>query len=417
MSHALPLVDRHDADSLIAPVQAETHVHGGEIINVGAYPIDALVENDMSTRNWKWRRLFESDGAAPIWLHPDQVLLEQRQIQATDNRPGRIIKATIGSKAVALAILLPKRRTYSAIPGIGPRLGLRGYRLVGSHILRQPNQHIPSAFISALGDQLINDSADFLLAENIEEDGWLWTQLFSLQSRGFTVVLPKGVQPRYQIRFPDSIEDYWNGFSSTSRKTFRRLLRKSEQMRLVRVTQPDQVASFLQDAAAVSAESWQQRHLGCRIRVDDFTAERLESLAHSGALRSYLLYSGDRPVAFEFGVQFKDTFFGEETGFDQRFASSSPGQVLLLREIEDLMSHDRPACFDFGFGDAEYKQHFGVPVGRSADLLLIPPTWRARSKSWLLNTTLSAGRAARSAVERLGLARELRSTFRSTSAN
>jgi hypothetical protein len=407
------------AESDVQPETATGDVAAvaAKAVNIAAYPIDALIENELSTRHCKWLRLFEADRQAPIWLHPDFVMLEQRQIRMIDNRPGRFVKATVGSQAVALAALLPKRRTFQLIPGVGPRMSLRGYVVAGSHVLVRPGWMVPEKLFQVLGDQLIQDGADFLLVEHVDEECALWQQLASLQMQGFRMLLPKGIQPRYQIQFSASPEDYWSRFSSSSRKTFRRLLRKAEHMRLERITEPEQVATFLRDAVAVSAQSWQRKQLGSRIENDEFTRERLEILAERRELRSYLLYDGELPIAFELGLQYGDTFFGEETAYDLRYAKSSPGQVLLLRELEDLMSFNQPGCYDFGFGDAEYKQHFADPGGRSADVLLIPPTWRARSRSWILEMALSAGRAAKATVEKLGLARRLRSSFRGSVAN
>ncbi|HET6425055.1 MAG TPA: GNAT family N-acetyltransferase, partial [Planctomycetaceae bacterium] len=144
---------------------------------------------------------------------------------------------------------------------------------------------------------------------------------------------------------------------------------------LERITAVSDVPRFLGAAHRISLQTWQSRQFGLRVRNNDEERELLTILASEGLLRSYLWYSNGEPIAFTVGNQDKGCFHYEEVGYMTSHARYSPGQMMLVQLIDDLLTTNRPDWFDFGGGDADYKQIFANHESRSGTLWLWPPTW------------------------------------------
>ncbi len=177
---------------------------------------------------------------------------------------------------------------------------------------------------------------------------------------------------------PDSIDEYWQKFTSKTRNTLRRKVKQFDACQLDRITAPDQIPEFLVHAKRISQNSWQSDLLGLRVHNDDFELQLFTLLATQQAFRSYLLWRSGRPVSFCIGTQLNGLFSYEEVGYDREFSSRSPGQVLVLRMIEDLFDYQTPKVFDFGGGDAEYKRQFSNQHSRSGHIWLLRPGVRSK---------------------------------------
>ena len=93
---------------------------------------------------------------------------------------------------------------------------------------------------------------------------------------------------------------------------------------------------------------------------DENVQRRLAELAADrGWFRGYLLYLREKPVAFWHGNAYRGSFGIASTGFDPAYADDRPGTYLLMRAVDDLSREGSAQVIDFGFGDADYKRHFG----------------------------------------------------------
>jgi CelD/BcsL family acetyltransferase involved in cellulose biosynthesis len=215
-----------------------------------------------------------------------------------------------------------------------------------------------------------------------------------------------------RIRFPEQGLDYWNQFSKKTLSTFRRKLKKFGDARLERITQPEQVREFLALAHEISRQTWQSRRLGLRIRNNDAERASLSALADAGLLRSYLWFANGEPAAFCVGNQAQGVFNYEEVGYATKFAKFSPGQMLVVQLIEDLLAHDRPEWFDFGGGDADYKRMFANHTSESGTVWVTPPTWKARASLGWIQCGRTLKQTARRTIATLGLATRVRQWIR-----
>lgn len=331
--------------------------------------LDESFQLHLARGYWQWRELFDRDPSARIEQHPDNVLVELSFSQRIDSRPAFVLFAQQGDEVVGAAVLVPK--AFGDGKRFGPGWKLRGYRLVGNQTLGAQDEGVLALLLQQARTVLAQTKADFLMLEDVEAESALRHAVLNGVG-GMKVFQPAVAQPHHRIEF--SAENYWQtNFTSKTRNTLRRKVKQFPNGRLERVTLPEQVADYLAHAHEISKHSWQTELLGLRVRNDDRELQMLTTLATQGALRAYVLWKGDVPVSFCFGTQHNGVFMYEEVAYDRRHADGSPGQVLVIQMIDDLLAHQPPREFDFGFGDAEYKRQFGNRVSSSGPLWLLRP--------------------------------------------
>jgi CelD/BcsL family acetyltransferase involved in cellulose biosynthesis len=357
----------------------------------------------------EWRELFARDLDGCALQHPDYVLSESRFL-ATERHEPLLTTASCGGRLCGAGALLPKSVRTAQAGGIGPSWRLLGYRLAGSRFLSDGADD--EELLRGALDAVRRRNADFLMIEDLDQSSTLWNLVESGLPGGWSVFAPHGFQARLKIRLPECASDYWSRFSSKTRGTFRRKLKKFGTTRLERITTSDQVAGFLATAHEVSLQTWQTRRFGLRVRNDAAERAALAALADAGLLRCYLWFSNEEPAAFCVGNQAHGVFHYEEVGYATKFARFSPGQMLVVQMIDDLLEHRRPDWFDFGGGDADYKRMFANHVSSSGTVWLIPPSRRMRALLGWCRLCRAGKQAARHAVARLGLATRVRQWIR-----
>jgi hypothetical protein len=121
----------------------------------------------------------------------------------------------------------------------------------------------------------------------------------------------------------------------------------------------------------------------------------LTEAAKQGTLRAYVLYAGSVPCAFEYGIEYGNIFFPEHIGYDPLFRSCSPGTVLFIKVVEDLIENSVVRIFDYGFGAADYKERFGTKSWPEASVYIFAPRLYPMFVNALQNSTMSVDLALR----------------------
>lgn len=399
----------------------------GDVSSAGAAPVSitfhTLEEADrqhLSSHFWRWCELFDRDPDARIAQHPEHLLSQQmnetppRSPSPSRTRPDDVVlcEASRGHEVIALGILALKSMTLRQAGGFGPNMGLRGYRLVGNRLLGQPDESLTRQMLAACASFAREHHASYLLIEDLERSDSLFAAAESLTCDGVRLFSPTGIQERLKIEFPPNPADYWAKFSSKTRNTFKRKQKKIGATRLVRVTEPGQIAEFLEAAHAISQRTWQSDKLGLRIHNNAQELRFFTVLATQQSLRSYLLFVDEQPAAFLFGTQHKGLFSYEEVGYDREFSDRSPGQVLLVQVLEDLLKDNPPRVFDFGGGAADYKQLFATTTSTSGNVWLVPPGLRPQLGLAYLRGCRAMDRTARAMINKLGATTLLRQWIR-----
>lgn len=389
--------------SVSAPDRPPVHA------SAAAMTVRPLSSNVDSRLHDDWLNLWNRAEDAVSWQHPDSVYAECRHLNPSRLSP-LFVESRDDHELIGGAILLPKSVRTNHLGGIGPNFTLHGYRLVGGRLLHDQvdANHLTDAVFAAVSQA----SADFLLIEDIDQPSPLWSSISNAMPKNWQAFTPNGVQARLRIRFRDDGESYWQQFSSKTRSTFRRKLKKFGKTRLELITAADQVSDFLAAAHLISLQTWQSRRLGLRVRNTEAERVVLSALADAGLLRSYLWLADGEPAAFCIGHQSHGVFHYEEVGYATKFARFSPGQMLVVQMIEDLLADNRPDVFDFGGGDADYKRMFANDVSQSGTVWLVPPAWRAKTALQWASLCRAAKSNVRSLANRLGLATRIRQWIR-----
>lgn len=367
---------------------------------------DAAAHTSPDYCNWLQR--FQQDPDSRITQHPDYVINEIANTPAVQERPALMVEHHGQGDSQTMAILLPKDIRPTIAAGLGPAGTLHGYRLAGNRLLGDQNVASQRLLLSGIADRLRSLRAGFLLIEDLDDATSLWAALQAEPRNKLRALIPGGFQERLRIRLPAEASQYWSKFSSKTRYKFRRRQKRIGETRLVRVTRVDQSVEFLQYAQEVSLNSWQTQRFGLRVKNDDSQTQLLTTLALHGALRCYLLFHRETPLAFVMGHQFHGCYDYEEVGYDRRYAEHSPGQVLLLKVLEDLFEHDQPEWLDFGGGDADYKRLFANHTARSGNVWLMPTGCRSLATIGYLTCCRALNRGARQLLSQSGLMRRLR---------
>lgn len=367
-------------------------------------PVDAAVMQHVSPVYWDWRTAFDRDPSASPLQHPDYVLSE---LHAED--VGQTVLIRSGD---AFAILVPKRIRTTQAGGLPPAWTLRGLRLAGGRFLG-PDQTVDRQrdLLGRVTEYATSRRAAFVLIEDLDIATPLSGLVQERAVHGCGLFVSHDYQPRRMIEFPDTAEDYWKTFSSRSLSKHRRNLKKFGQTRLQRITTLSDIPAFLQAAAEISAQSWQTRQFGQRIRNDELQLRQFSALAEQGMLRSYLWWVEETPVAFAVCNQHAGTLRYEEIAYRQEFAQFSPGRTMLFQIVEDLFQHNSPGTLDFGGGDAEYKQQFANRESQSGTVWLVPPSWRSQWTVSYLTTCRRARSAARQWIRNSRMGTRLRQWF------
>jgi hypothetical protein len=387
-------------------------------LSVTRQAIDSDVAEHRSTAYWAWCQLFDGAANASAIDHPDYVLAELNH-RVTRHCDPAIVAYGRDNDWQDAAVLVPKTVNLKAAGAIGPSSRIDGYRLIGGHLLSRSLKSPENGLVDAILNVAREANASFVMLEDLDTESPDAAIVARALERGWLKIAPQGHQPRRRISLEGGEAAYWDKFSSKTRQTFRRKLKKCGPEELVRVTEISQVADFLSAAHEISLHTWQTRQFGLRVRNDDRELDLLTTLARLGTLRAYLWKMDGRPVAFCIGDQAKGVFNYQEVGYLSDCGRFSPGQMMLIRMLEDLLAHNPPRLFDFGGGDADYKQLFANLSSVSGTVLLLPPTWTSRALSAWLAGSRHVRQAARKIVESCGYATRARQWIRrgkSTSA-
>lgn len=130
----------------------------------------------------------------------------------------------------------------------------------------------------------------------------------------------------------------------------------SGNVKLRKFDQPVQCDELIKGAAEIVSQTYQAGLGG--FSDTPLHRELIHLEAESGRLRSYWLECDGKPIAFQLGAVYANTYNLLSTAFLPQYKQLSPGQVLLVRVIRDLCEANIDSI-DYGFGDAPYKRMYG----------------------------------------------------------
>ncbi|MDC8760584.1 GNAT family N-acetyltransferase [Janthinobacterium fluminis] len=160
-------------------------------------------------------------------------------------------------------------------------------------------------------------------------------------------------------------ERYQGKFSAKTRATILRKVRKYAEhcggaIAWQTFRTPDELARFFRLAGTLSKTTYQERLLDAGLPDSDKFRQQALVLAGQDRLRAYLLYSGERPVAYLFCPVEDEVLSYAYVGYDPAYIHLSVGTVLQWLAIEQLFGEARFRYFDFTEGQSEHKRLFAT---------------------------------------------------------
>jgi hypothetical protein len=222
---------------------------------------------------------------------------------------------------------------------------------------------------------------------------------------------------RYYVDLRGSFQEYLGKFSSKSRSTLQRKVRKFSEfcggeVRWREFSRLDEMEEFYSLAREVSKKTYQEKLLNFGLpEGEDFKREMFD-LAAGDSVRGYILFSGASPIAYIYCPVRDGILFYNYLGYDPEFRDWSPGTVLQYLVLERLFSEAKFKMFDFTDGEGPHKEFFSTGNTWCADVYFLRRTMRnlllLRLHSGL--KTLS-GRTVK-ALERLGVKSRIKKFIR-----
>jgi GNAT acetyltransferase-like protein len=261
--------------------------------------------------------------------------------------------------------------------------------------------------------------ADVVVLPQLDVDGPLWEL-----AAGTGAVLTRYARgPREAHRsvgIPDSMDDFMAARSKNTRKLTKyrdkRLPRDHPDAR-VRLFQDESELGELCEAMERVASTTYQRRLGA-----GFSGSALElALMRLGMrrrwFRAWVLYFGDRPVAFWQGYAYRGVYAIGCPGFDPEYARDRVGIYLVVKMIEELCESDDIHTLDWGRGDADYKRSFGDHCAEEGEILFYAPTARGIGLRLLRGATVAAVRLAKRVLAASGRVKDVKRAWRARLAS
>lgn len=193
----------------------------------------------------------------------------------------------------------------------------------------------------------------------------------------------------YEMDLPDpAAEPQWPSAKTQRKNRWReRRLSGSGEVQVVPFTGRDWTSATRDALAAIERASWLGQLQGGGDTKFANPAQRAfwencsrdEILADM--LRGSVMWIGEKPAAFAFGIRAGDTLYCIANNYDARFRKFGPGRLLLYREFERARQNGA-RLVSWGSGDAGYKTEMGARPGPELrDLLFV----RNRLLAWVLD--------------------------------
>ena len=274
-----------------------------------------------------------------------------------------------------------------------------------------------TALFAGIREQLASDEVIFL--ESVAHG----TAMFDLVSgsrapvAGFLPLQNGQLYRHRRATIADSLDGYLRQLGAhtrtdlrSTRKRFAAHVGAGHSTRCFRA--PDEVPAFIAAAGAVSRKTWQYRLMGAGLRDDETLCRRHVALAQRGWFRSYVLYAGEKPIAFQLGFVYRGRFYSEQMGYDPDWAPHHVGIFLHTEIIADLAANGSVREIDFGNGDSLYKKRLSTASTVEGYFYLIPSHRGGRLLVAGIRTTNAVSGVLGATLGRFGLRTKTRDLMR-----
>lgn len=238
------------------------------------------------------------------------------------------------------------------------------------------SESIVKAIVEKIGKALDGGDADRALLCSLSINGILHNHArkhFHILQRDYS----REIGEHWITNLPSDFDAFLMRKSKKRRTEFRRTIRIFEDQYKDKVkygifSEPHEVDMFCNLAETVAMTTY-QRGLGAGFYDNVENRERLTLAAHKGCFRAYIVFVGDKPLAFESGERVGDAMYLLWTGYDPAYRKFEVGTIVFMKMIEDLIALGVKEI-DYGPGGAQYKERYGNQCLREQDIDIYAPT-------------------------------------------
>ncbi len=256
-----------------------------------------------------------------------------------------------------------------------------------------------------------------------DADGYLVKNLPSPPDARFTapgegwVARPMREYPRHLVDLTVGYEPYLASFSAKTRATFRRKLRKFQELSGGEIAwrefrTPGEIDAFFPLAREVSAKSYQERLMDAGLPDTEAFRVQARERAAAGAVRAYILFLAGKPVSYLYMPVERGAAIYAYLGYDPRAAEHSPGTVLQLLAMERLFADPTVTLLDFTDGAGAHKALFATHKELCVDLLILKRGSPADCLSRARRAFSAAETGLAALLDRLGIRKALKALLR-----
>ncbi len=185
------------------------------------------------------------------------------------------------------------------------------------------------------------------------------------------------------IDFRSTFEDYQKKFSSKTRSTINRKIRKyaehsggSLSWKTYRTV--EELREFLPLARDVAKKTYQEKLLDAGIPESERFVREMESLAAQDHVRAYILFDRERPVSYLYCPVEDGTLIYAYLGYDPDYMKLSVGTVLQWLAVEQMFGEGCFRYFDFTEGESDHKRLFATHEMLCVNVLFLRNTLKNR---------------------------------------
>jgi len=181
---------------------------------------------------------------------------------------------------------------------------------------------------------------------------------------GYVYYIPSQFQ-RYYIDLQKTFDEYTQGFSSKTRSTIKRKIRKfnthcKDGLDWKVYRNKIEVQDFYKLARQVSSRSYQEKLLDAGLPDSEEFRQEMDKKAEEGCVRAYLLFNNNEPVAYLYCPIQDNVLLYQYLGYDPKYSQWSVGTILHWFVFESLFNEAKFRYFDFTEGQSEHKRLYST---------------------------------------------------------
>jgi CelD/BcsL family acetyltransferase involved in cellulose biosynthesis len=223
--------------------------------------------------------------------------------------------------------------------------------------------------------------------------------------------------PRYYIDMRRSFEQYKSKFSSKTRSTLNRKIRKFSEycggeIQWKVYQSPGEMAEFFRLARFVSEKTYQEKLLDAGIPDSEEFICEMERLAGQDSVRGFILFHQGKPVSYLYCPVTRGIVIYAYLGYDPGYMNFSVGTILQWLALERLFEENSFRFFDFTEGQSDHKKLFATGSMQCANVFFLRSNLRNQFLAYTQISINQLSKITGAILDRFGVKTAVRKLIR-----